>query len=238
MPSATNKIKILYVEDEPALANIVKDTLENKHYEVSLVADGNTVLEEARRFGPDLCLLDVMLPNVDGFTLGKQIRNLLPHLPIIYLTAKNQTADVVKGFQSGGNDYLKKPFSLEELLIRMENLLHLKNGIQPIKSTTTADQQIIPIGQYQFRPGQLLLTRHGSDRKLTHRESEVIQVFARHINGVVNKKELLLQVWGDDTFYNTRSLDVYINKLRDFFSEDPNISILTLRGVGYRFNVE
>ncbi len=225
-------IKILYVEDEPALANIVKDMLEEQGYQVALITDGNKVMEEARRFAPQLCLLDVMLPHVDGFTLGRQLRLELPDLPIIFLTAKNQTADVVKGFKSGGNDYLKKPFSLEELLVRIENLLHLKNAVP--NETPPAS---IPIGQYVFHPHTLLLTMGEVEQKLTHREAEIVRIFSRHINGVVNKREILRQVWGDDSFYNSRSLDVYIKKIRNFFSGDPNISILTLRGVGYRFNV-
>ena len=230
--SEDSATKILYVEDEPALANIVKDMLEQQGYHVSLVADGKQVMDEARRFGPALCLLDVMLPHVDGFTLGQQLRQELPGLPIIFLTAKNQTADVVKGFKSGGNDYLKKPFSLEELLVRMENLLLLKNNNAPQSSTAS-----IQIGQYVFQPHQLRLTLGKEEQKLTHRESEIIRIFAQHMNGVVNRKLLLQQVWGDDSFYNSRSLDVYIKKLRDYFSGDPNISILTLRGVGYRFNI-
>ena len=230
---AKHKIKILYVEDELALAGIVKDTLEGQGYDVNLVSDGANVLPQAQHFEPDLCLLDVMLPNIDGFTLGKALKKTKPNLPIIFLTAKNQTADVLNGFKSGGNDYLKKPFSMEELLARMENLLHLKG--QQKKEMATAE---IVIGKYSFFPNKLLLASLKTKRKLTHRESEVILFFSQHINDVINKKDLLLKIWGDDSFYNTRSLDVYINKLRDFFSEDPNISILTLRGVGYRFNVD
>lgn len=226
------KTKVLYVEDEPALASIVKDMLESEGYSVSLIADGGRVIEEAKNLDPDICLLDVMLPNVDGFTLGKQLSGTHPELPIIFLTAKNQTADVVKGFKSGGNDYLKKPFSLEELLVRMENLLQLKNG-------TINENQLteIQIGEYIFHPNKLLLNLNGKERKLTHRESEVIKLFCQHKNDVIHKKDILQKIWGDDSFYNSRSLDVYINKLRDFFSGDSNISILTLRGVGYRFNV-
>lgn len=228
----STKTKILYVEDELALANIVKDTLEGQGYQVKLVSDGAKVISDAKDFEPDLCLLDVMLPNIDGFTLGSTLTSKHPDLPIIFLTAKNQTADVIKGFQSGGNDYMKKPFSMEELFARMNNLLALKGKRQQERQV-----DYLRIGAYQFYPNKLLLILGESSRKLTHRESEIIHFFAKHINGVVNKKEILLEIWGDDSFYNVRSLDVYINKLRDFFAKDPNISILTLRGVGYRFNV-
>jgi len=205
--------KILYVEDELALANIVKDMLENEGYDVSLISDRGLVLDEAKNISPDLCLLDVMLPTIDGFTLGTQLSKNYPDLPIIYLTAKNQ-------------------FSLEELLARMENLLQLKKGAVKEKSISN-----IQIGQYIFLPNKLLLVLNQKERKLTHRESEIIRLFSKHKNGVIHKKEILKEVWGDDSFYNSRSLDVYINRLRDFFSGDSNVEILTLRGVGYRFNV-
>ncbi len=225
-------IKILYVEDEPALATIVKDTLEGKGYQVQLVDDGNRVLDEFQSFQPHLCLLDVMLPNVDGFTLGKSINNSHPEIPIIYLTAKSQTNDVLEGFKSGGNDYLKKPFSLEELLVRIQNILHLKNN-----HSKMVQSDCISIGQYQYFPNKLILQINDTPKQLTHRESEIIQYFSENINGVIYKKDLLLKIWGDDSFYNARNLDVYINRMRDYFSEDSSISILTLRGVGYRFNI-
>jgi len=227
------KTKILYVEDELALANIVKDTLEGQGYQIQLISDGAKVIPARQNFNPDLCLLDVMLPNIDGFTIAKKMNQEQPEIPIIFLTAKNQTSDVLEGFKSGGNDYLKKPFSLEELIIRIENLISLKKGT---KTISNYDAPIL-IGRYKFFPNKLILSINDNDRTLTHREAEIIQFFAQHINGVINKKELLLKIWGDDTLYNTRNLDVYINKLRDYLSEDQTIKILTLRGLGYRFNV-
>jgi len=225
--------KILYVEDELSLATIVKDTLETQGYLVQLVSDGAEVLSNMKSFQPDLCILDVMLPNMDGFTIGKSIKREFPQVPVIFLTAKSQTADVIQGFSSGGNDYLKKPFSLEELLVRIKNLLKLKNNTLPRSLST-----LIPIGKYSYFPNKLILQFSDSQKTLTHRESEIIQYFSNNINDVIYKKDLLLQIWGDDSFYNVRNLDVYINRLRDYFSEDSGISILTLRGVGYRFNVE
>jgi len=228
-----SETKILYVEDEPALATIVKDTLEGQGFAVELVSDGALVIPVLKAFSPDLCLLDVMLPNMDGFTLGKSIKRDFPETPIIFLTAKSQTADVLQGFQSGGSDYLKKPFSLEELLARIHNILSLNQKAQANKI-----EQQIQIGQYSYLPNKMLLQINDASRLLTHRESEIIQYFSENINGVIDKKDLLLKVWGDDSFYNVRNLDVYINKLRDYFSVDPGIKILTLRGFGYRFNVE
>lgn len=226
--------KILYVEDELTLANIVKDTLEQAGYQIQLISDGAKVMNAFRNFQPDLCILDVMLPNIDGFALGQSIHQEQPALPIIFLTAKNQTADVVKGFQSGGNDYLRKPFSLEELIVRIENLLRLRKGF----GGSNNNQEEISIGKYQFYPKQLMLRFQEQERKLTYREAEVLQVFAQHQNNIVLKKKLLLDIWGDDTLSNTRNLDVYITKLRDYLSDDSKIEILTLRGVGYQFNIQ
>jgi len=228
-----SKIKILYVEDELALASIVKDTLETQDYAVRLISDGALVKMAIDDFSPDICLFDVMLPNIDGFTLGKEVKKDHPDLPIIFLTAKNQTADVITGFKSGGNDYLKKPFSLEELLIRIQNILSLHK-----KGNSSLAKEFIAIGKYQFYPQKLILKIDDTEKSLTHRESEIIKKFADHINDIIYKKNLLLNIWGDDSLYNSRNLDVYINKLRDYFSKDSSISIITLRGVGYRFNVE
>ena len=225
-------VKILYVEDELSLAGIVKDTLEASGYTVELVSDGALVLDAAEAFEPDICVLDVMLPNIDGFALGKLLRARTPALPIIFLTAKSQTSDVVTGFKSGGNDYLKKPFSMEELMVRIDNLLALK-GARPGKSN---EQQAI--GAYTFEASSLRLSLNDNTRQLSHREAELIAYFARNLNEVVVKKELLLAVWGDDSYYNARNLDVYMRKLRTYFEDDPAISILTLRGVGYRFVIE
>lgn len=228
-----SKLKVLYVEDEPNLAGIVKDTLETRGYEVRHVSDGAQVLSECADLGPDICLLDVMLPNVDGFTLGKELARDHPELPILYLTAKDSTADVLTGFQCGGNDYLKKPFSLEELMVRMQNLIDLRSG------ATNSNGKPVPIqiGQYTFDPADHTLSFEGSTRQLSYREVELLQYCCPRMNDIIVKKDLLLAVWGDDSYYNARNLDVYMKKLRSHLSKDPNIRILTLRGVGYRFSV-
>lgn len=225
-------VKILYVEDEVNLASIVKDTLISSGYNVELVSDGALVLDAAKTFEPDICVLDVMLPNIDGFALGKALSRRTPALPIIFLTAKSQTSDVVEGFKSGGNDYLKKPFSMEELMVRIDNLLRLK-GAAPAPNTA----KTIAIGRYEFDAAKLELRLDGATRQLSYREAELVQYFGGHLNDVVVKKELLLAVWGDDSYYNARNLDVYMGKLRSYFEGDATISILTLRGVGYRFVV-
>ena len=226
-----HKTKVFYVEDEQALAAIVKETLEMQSFQIEFYEDGFEALLAVDNLDVDICVLDVMLPKVDGFTIGKKIRQSYSDIPILYLTAKDQTHDVVKGFNSGGNDYLKKPFSIEELIVRLDNLLSIK------RSGFASEVESTPIGNYIFHPNKLILSFNGLDIKLTHRENELIKVFAAHKNSIVQKKDILKLVWGDDGYYNSRSLDVYIKKIRGYFSKDPNISILTLRSVGYRFNV-
>lgn len=228
------KKKILYIEDEPHLSRIVKDTLELKGYEVLHKKDGSKLMEAVNSFQPDICLLDVMLPNVDGFTLATHIRNLNPGLPIIFLTAKNQTEDLVKGFASGGTDYLKKPFSMEELLVRISNQLKLSG-----RDTTVA--QLLPeevvLKQYKFYPGRFELHTPKGVIKLSNRESQILAMLCAHKNAATDRRELLQTVWGDDSFFNSRNLDVYIRKLRSYFDGADGIEIVTLKGVGYHFVV-
>ncbi len=228
-------IKVLYVEDEPFLGKIVKESLESKGFEVNHVVDGGKVMEAFQIFTPEVCVLDVMLPNVDGFTLGNSIKKQNPAIPIIYLTAKTQTEDLEKGFQSGGTDYLKKPFSVEELEMRIHNQLKLfKNG----GVATIAGDEQISIGAYTFLPNRLELSHPEEITKLSHRESQVIEHFASRQNQTIDRKELLLAVWGDDSFFNSRNLDVYVRKLRKYLERDSGIQIITLKGKGYHFVVE
>lgn len=228
------KIKILYVEDELFLGKIVKESLEIRDFEVKMITDGNNALPAFRTFDPDICVLDVMLPHKDGFTIGKEIRAEQPDIPIIFLTAKNQTQDVLKGFKSGGNDYIRKPFSMEELIVRIQNLLALKgNSPQPDQDPDTP----IPIGKYLFDPRKYKLILGDQEQKLSYREAELLLIFARHQNLTIERKKILKEVWGDDSFFNSRNLDVYIKKLRDYLAEDEQVQIITLKGVGYQFAV-
>lgn len=226
-----NKIKILYVEDEPNLGTIVSETLEQKGFHVVLVKDGAKVLEEFKTYTPDICVLDVMLPHIDGFELGREIRKKYDQLPIIFLTAKTQTQDVVEGFSSGGTDYIRKPFSVDELVVRIHNQLHLKQ-----QHNVVTDE--ISIGKFKFLPKKYELHTGKEIFKLSNREAEVLTIFTRHINQTIDRKHLLMEVWGDDSFFHSRNLDVYISKLREYFSSDKNIQIITLKGKGYQFVVE
>ncbi len=226
--------KILYVEDEPFLGKIVMETLQHRGFEVLLVQDGRDVMNSFKTFSPDVCVLDVMLPNVDGYTLGKEIRNVFNRLPIIFLTAKSQTEDLVKGFESGGRDYLKKPFSMEELIVRINNQLQI------LASTDFSSPEQAPeikLGKFRFLPGSYELHSSTEVIKLSNRESEVLSLLASHQNQIIDRKKILLSVWGDDSFFNSRTLDVYMRKLREYFSKEDGIEIITLKGKGYHFVV-
>ncbi|MEO6039647.1 MAG: response regulator transcription factor [Saprospiraceae bacterium] len=225
-----SNIKILYVEDEPFLSKIVRESLESRRFDLQLVEDGALVLDAFEQFQPDICVLDVMLPNRDGFSLGQEIRRRRPSLPILFLTAKSQTADVVQGFESGGNDYLRKPFSMEELIVRIHNLLQLTGGLPPVKT----EPDSIAIGLYRFSPNRQELRLDEQLRRLSHRETQLLEILARRPNEPVPRREVLEQVWGHDSFFNSRNLDVYITRLRDYLQADAGVQLLTLKGVGYR----
>ena len=226
------KTKILYVEDEPFLGRIVKETLVGKGFDVLLVNDGALVLQSFKDFSPHLCVLDVMLPNTDGFTIGKNIRSISKHMPVIFLTAKTQTEDIVKGFESGGTDYIRKPFSVEELIVRVNNQLQLLNGKEKLEAPK---QEKFILGKFSFYPNKYELHYMDEVIRLSNRDSQVLSILVSHQNQTVDRKDLLLSVWGDDSFFNSRNLDVYIRKLRDYFSRDKNIEIITLKGQGYCF---
>lgn len=226
------KRKILYVEDEINLGRIVSETLEQRGFEVLLVKDGAKVMESFKTFVPDVCMLDVMLPHIDGFELGKNIRERYEQLPIIFLTAKTQTPDVVQGFSSGGTDYIRKPFSVEELIVRINNQLQLAS-----KQSMNGSNEEIQLSTFRFFPKKFELHSRTEIIKLSNREAQVLQLLAEHTNRSIDRKSLLLQVWGDDSFFHSRNLDVYIRKLREYFAGDTGIEIITLKGKGYQFVV-
>lgn len=228
------KKKVLYIEDEPFLARIVKETLELKDYDVMHRKDGGRLIELIQSFSPDICILDVMLPNVDGYTLGSTIRNIYPQLPVIFLTAKTQTEDILKGFSSGGTDYLKKPFSMEELMARIENQLRI---VSPREQAISGSAEDMKLGKYHFSPGRYELRIADTVIKLSSRESEILSILCNHANKTTERRKLLHAVWGDDSFFNSRNLDVYIRKLREYLSQDKDIEIITLKGKGYHFAV-
>ncbi len=224
-----SKIKILYVEDEPFLGRIVKESLESRDFEVAMVTDGQQALSVFERDRPDICVLDVMLPSKDGYAIAKEIKQVNPDVPIIFVTAKNQTEDVLKGFEVGGNDYLRKPFSMEELIVRVTNLLNLS------QKSGKALPENIALGKFEFSPLRYELKNGDSVKKLSHREASLLQMLTENRNATVQRKDILMKLWGDDSFFNSRNLDVYITKLRDYLKDDPSIEIITIKGIGYHF---
>jgi DNA-binding response OmpR family regulator len=224
-----SKTKILYVEDEPFLGRIVKESLESRNFEVSMVADGKEVIPVFKLTQPDICVLDVMLPTKDGFSIAQEIRQSNASIPIIFVTAKTQTEDLIKGFHVGGNDYLRKPFSMEELIVRVNNLLHLTQKL------SNMSQENYVIGKYSFSPHRYEISNNGVTRKLSHREASLLQLLFENRNSTIERKNILMSLWGDDSFFNSRNLDVYITKLRELLRDDPAIEIITIKGIGYRF---
>jgi DNA-binding response OmpR family regulator len=222
----SSKIKIILAEDEPALAQIIKESLETRSFEVVLCKNGEEAFEAFSREKPELLVLDVMMPKKDGFTLAKEIRKLDKKTPIIFLTAKSQTQDVVDGFQLGGNDYLKKPFSMEELIIRIHALL---GRIQLEKN-----DENISIGNYIFNQTKQTLDYLGNIQFLTHREASLLHLLIENKNDILDRSLVLKKIWGDDDFFNGRSMDVFITKLRKKLSLDPNIQIINVRSQGYK----
>ena len=220
------KIKVLLAEDEPSLGQIIKESLESRNFEVLLAEDGVKALELYHHNNPSILVLDVMMPLKDGFTLAKEIRQFNRQIPIIFLTAKSQTKDVLEGFKNGGNDYIKKPFSMEELIVRMESLLRMEF----VNSSTDT----VHIGHYKFNPIKQTLYFKDETITLTHRESELLLVLSQKKNETANRTHILKKLWGTDDFFSSRSMDVFITKLRKKLNHDKSIQIVNVRGFGYK----
>lgn len=221
------KIKLLLAEDEAALGQIIKESLETRDFEVLLCDNGDKAYNTYKTHQPDILVLDVMMPKKDGFTLAKDIRAIDDSVPIIFLTAKSQTADVVEGFAIGGNDYLKKPFSMEELIVRIHNLLERKNIQNKVAMLT--------IGDYTFDfPKQQLTYKNEALVQLTHREAHLLFHLIKNKNQVLDRSIILNHLWGSDDFFAARSMDVFISKLRKKLQKDETIQILNVRGYGYK----
>ena len=225
-------VKVFYVEDEPFLGRIVKESLESRDFNVCMVADGAQAAAEFCEFRPDVCVLDIMLPGKDGYAIAREIRAASPQTPIIFLTAKSQTEDLLKGFEVGGNDYLRKPFSMEELIVRIQNLLKLTQSVRQ------TGQDVIPVGSYEFMPNRYELRIGDKVKKLSHREATLLNMLVENKNSTILRRDILMKLWGDDSFFNSRNLDVYVTKLRDCFKGDKSIQIITIKGIGYHFTCD
>ena len=217
------------MEDETFLAKIVSETLESRGYEVVLEEDGGKALKRFTEAKPDVCVLDIMLPNKDGFVIADEIREKDASVPIIFLSARSQTTDVVAGFKLGANDYIRKPFSMEELIVRIENVLRNKEAVP------TEGQDEARMGEYTFNIRRQTLNHPAEQRKLSYRESELLRLLYESRDKIVERSEILTLLCGSDSFFNSRTLDVYITKLRGYLKLDPTIEIITIKGIGYRF---
>lgn len=228
----SNKIRVLLVEDEETLSMIIKDTLEDEGFDIVAATDGLKGLECFRKQKPDVVVSDVMMPNMDGFELVSKIRQTDKTIPILMLTARSASKDVVNGFEIGANDYLKKPFNMQELIVRIKALV---GRIQI--SNEEKNRSVFNIGNYTFNATSQVLTFNTEDI-LSHRESEILKYLCLNQGNVLETQNLLLDLWGDDSFFNTKSLHVFITKLRHKLSEDKRIKIINVRGIGYKLIVE
>ena len=226
------KSRILYVEDDDTLGFITAENLERKGYEVSWSKDGESALELFRKETFDICLLDVMLPKLDGFTLARLIRKENEEVPLIFISAKSLTEDKIEGLLLGADDYIVKPFNIEELTLKIEVFLK-RSRIHK----TAAPQSLFTVGNCILDMNLLQLNCQGNIKKLTYREAELIGYFSRNRNRLLTREQILEAVWGGNDYFSGRSLDVFISRLRKFFHDDPLVRIENRHGLGYIFEV-
>lgn len=224
--------KILLVEDDKTLNFIIKDNLEQAGYVVTSAEDGEAAVKLFSSGKFNLCLLDVMLPKKDGFTLAKEIREMDDHVPIIFLTARSMTEDRITGLTIGGDDYLTKPFSMEELLLKIRIFLKRSMGV----TDSSNEKSYYKVGHFNFYFESLVLETSEEKKTLTYKEAELLRYFCDNPNKVLSRSDILKHVWGSDDYYLGRSLDVFISRLRKYLGSDDNIKILNLHGIGFRFN--
>ena len=229
------KIKVLLVEDEQTLAMIIKDTLEGQGFLIHTAADGEEGLRLFFDLHPDVLVADVMMPRMDGFEMVRRIRQTDRRTPVLVLTARSAVNDVVEGFELGANDYLKKPFGMQELIVRIKALMGRACTYTP---PAESEQILYEIGRYQLDTRRQLLLHEGTEQELSHREAGILRLLCQNRNCVVNMRDILLDLWGDDSFFNQRSLHVFITKLRHKLAKDNHIRIINVRGVGYKLITE
>ncbi len=227
------KPKILLVEDEANLGTLLKDYLSVKGFETVLCTDGQQGFDTFAKQKFDLCILDIMLPVKDGFTLAKEIRQADKHIPIIFLTAKSLPDDKIEGFKSGADDYLTKPFNMEELLFRIKAILKRASSVPGVND----EEGNFVIGNFTFDATKQLLKHGSEERKLTSKESELLRLLCLNMNKTLDRNFALKTIWHDDSYFNARSMDVYITKLRKYLKADPRIEILNVHGKGFKLLV-
>jgi two-component system, OmpR family, response regulator len=225
-----DKVKVLLAEDDRNLGNILKSYLDAKGYAAQLFINGQEAMDHFTREKFEFCIVDVMMPVKDGFTLAREIREIDSRIPILFLTAKSLEDDKLKGFQVGGDDYLTKPFSMEELLMRMEAILRRTSA----KSASDIATGNCHIGRYLFDYNHQMLTAEGFEQRLTSKESDLLKLLSEHINQVVDRSYALNKIWQNDSYFNARSMDVYIAKLRKYLKDDPDVELINVHGVGFK----
>ncbi|MEA2041555.1 MAG: response regulator transcription factor [Bacteroidota bacterium] len=226
------KIKIMLAEDDLNLGSLLEQYLQAKDYETDLFKDGAEALTGFNKKDYDFCIIDVMMPKKDGYELTSDIRKVRPDIPIIFLTAKTLKEDVLKAFEMGADDYITKPFNMQELIFRIEAILRRTAGKQPEK------KDFYKIGIFSFDTNKQMLTNGDETKKLTTKESELLQLLCRNMNNVLERNAALKAIWRDDNYFNARSMDVYITKLRKLLKPDDKIQIINIHGKGYKLIVE
>jgi two-component system response regulator TrcR len=222
-------MKILIVEDERTLSMIISDTLRDEGFDVVQAYDGNQGLSNLRVHHPDVVIADVMMPNMDGFEMVRQMRRTDKTTPVLFLTARSSTDDLVAGFKLGANDYLKKPFKMQELIIRVKALAG-----RAMQLETPSLVKVYEIGSFLFNPTAQTISINGNQKELSYMESEILRRFCSNIGNIVETDNLLNQLWHNDSFYNRNSLHVFIHKLRNILSADKNVKLINVRGIGYK----
>jgi two-component system, OmpR family, response regulator len=226
---ARPKIKILLAEDDENLGMLLNEYLKAKDYDTNLFADGDKAYRNFVKEHYDLCILDVMMPVKDGFTLAKEIRQVNPDIPIIFLTAKSLKEDVIEGFKIGGDDYITKPFSMEELLFRIEAILRRSGA-----GNNQSNVEFFKIGKYTFDTKKQILQFNDEISRLTTKEAELLKLLCNNQNKILDRNFALKTIWLDDNYFNARSMDVYITKLRKYLKKDPSIEIINVHGKGFK----
>lgn len=225
------KYKVLYAEDEPTLAQIISDGLMNSGYEVQVATDGHQALEFFKLDPPDICVLDIMMPLKDGYSLAEDIRKQNSGIPIIFLSAKSMPEDVIKGFKSGGNDYLRKPFNMGELLVRMESLLGRFSAEQHPEQQQSIKHSF---GNCVLDTVTQVLVTSQATHTLSYKETALLKLLIQHRNTLLPRQVPLMEIWGDDSFYNARSMDVFMSHLRKMLKDESSVQLMSIRGAGYK----
>ena len=229
-----SKANILYVEDDMTLSFVTRDSLERVGYQVLHCEDGEEGYAAYLKGSFDICIFDVMLPKLDGFSLARKIRETDTHVPILFLTAKSMKEDKIEGLSLGGDDYITKPYSIEELILKIEVFLRRSKIIDERKN----HKELIKIGHYQLDTNNLVLKHPRTEASLTYKEAELLKYLSEKQGELLKREEILIAVWGDDSYYLSRSLDVFISRLRKLLAEDERIKIKNVHGVGFKFQIE